>query len=363
MTASPPSAIIVLDFHEFGKAPGLEEPPREDLSAVVRTGPCLWLASDETAAVERLTTRDGRTFAEHRTFPLGTLFDLPDGAGEEVDIEGMTVDDEYLWITGSHSRVRKKPKDKHSDEKAFARLTRVEFRPNRYFVGRVPLAGEDGLPALARRHGHRSAARLRMDETGNILSHALRDDEHIGRFLEIPAKENGFEVEGLAVAGDRLFLGLRGPVLRGWALILEITVVAAGDDGLLELVPVGPDGLGYRKHFLDLGGLGIRDLVRRGEDLLVLAGPTMDLDGPVSVHLWPGGAAAPHEQIVRRDRLPRLLDLPHGVGTGHAEGLALSGGEGEPEQLLVVYDTPGPSRRLPDGNVLADLFAPDWSAA
>jgi len=355
-----PDMVIVLDFHDPGQVPGLEERPREDLSAVACTGPCLWLASDETATVERLTTRDGRTFAGHRTFPVGAMFGLPAGADEEIDIEGLTADGGYLWITGSHSRVRKKPKDKHSDAKAFDRLTRVRFRPNRNFIARVPLVEEDGLPALAPSADGRCAARLRMDESGNSLSHALRDDEHIGRFLEIPAKENGFDVEGIAAAGDRLFLGLRGPVLRGWALILEITAVVATGDGTLDLVPVGPDGLAYRKHFLDLGGLGIRDLVRRGEDLLILAGPTMDLDGPVTVHLWPGGAVTSHEQIVRRDRLPKVLDLPYGAGTDHAEGLALLGGHGEPERLLVVYDSPGPNRRLPDGNVLADLFALDW---
>jgi hypothetical protein len=361
MHGAAPSAVVVLDFHDPGQVPRLEEAPREDLSAVACTGPCLWLASDETATVERLTTRDGRTFAGHHTFPLGDMFNLPAGADEEIDIEGMTVEDGYLWIAGSHSRVRKKPKDKHSDAKAFDRLTRVQFRPNRNFIARVPLVeDDDGLPALAARTPHGFAARLRMDEAGSSLSHALRDDEHIGRFLEIPAKENGFDIEGLAGAGDRLFLGLRGPVLRGWALILEITAVVAGDDGVLDLVPITPDGLAYRKHFLDLGGLGIRDLVRRGEDLVILAGPTMDLDGPVAVHLWPGGAVAVHEQIVRRDRLPRVLDLPYGAGTDHAEGLAFLGGGDEPERLLVVYDSPGPNRRLPDGNVLADLFAPDW---
>ena len=52
------------------------------------------------------------------------------------------------------------------------------------------------------------------------------------------------------------------------------------------------DGRGYRKHVLRLDGLGVRDLCPHGEDLLVLAGPTMDLDGPVHVFRWHGACAA-----------------------------------------------------------------------
>lgn len=48
------------------------------------------------------------------------------------------------------------------------------------------------------------------------------------------------------------------------------------------------DRLPYRKHVLDLDGLGVRDLCPSGDDLLVLAGPTMDLDGPVRIYRWHG---------------------------------------------------------------------------
>ena len=48
---------------------------------------------------------------------------------------------------------------------------------------------------------------------------------------------------------------------------------------MLRLREIGSHGLPYRKHLLELGGLGIRDLCVDGDDLLILAGPTMDLDG------------------------------------------------------------------------------------
>ena len=106
------------------------------------------------------------------------------------------------------------------------------------------------------------------------------------------------DIEGLAAAGGRLFLGLRGPVLRGWAVVLEVALAEDPDRrSTLRLQAIGPHGRPYRKHFLHLGGLGIRDLCAQGTDLLILAGPTMDLDGPVTVFRWPGGTAPGGEAV------------------------------------------------------------------
>lgn len=40
----------------------------------------------------------------------------------------------------------------------------------------------------------------------------------------------------------------------------------------------------YKKYFLDLGGIGLRELRLHGSDLLVLAGPTMNLGGTIAVY-------------------------------------------------------------------------------
>ena len=109
-------------------------------------------------------------------------------------------------------------------------------------------------------------------------------------FLAIPGKDNGLDIEGLAVAEGSVFVGLRGPVLRGWTTLLEMAVGEDDDaPSTLKLKEIGSNGSLYRKHFLDLGGLGVRDLCLDGDDLLILAGPTMDLDGPVTVFRWRGG--------------------------------------------------------------------------
>jgi hypothetical protein len=183
----------------------------------------------------------------------------------------------------------------------------------------------------------------------------LEKDKHLGPFLAIPGKDNGFDIEGLAVVGDRVFIGLSGPVLRGWAVILELELKEGeGNASNLELKKIGREDRRYRKHFLQLGGLGVRDLCVRGTDLLILAGPTMDLDGPVTVFRWPGGTEPEGESLVFADRLPIVMQIPYGRGTDHAEGMTLFGEDAR--SLLVVYDSASKERKKEINAVEADIF-------
>jgi hypothetical protein len=145
-------------------------------------------------------------------------------------------------------------------------------------------------------------------------------------------------------------------VLRGWAILLEVEVKQP-KKGRLKLRKIGQGGARYRTHFLDLGGLGIRELAFDGDALLILAGPTMDLDGPVVLYRWPEALATGAQTVVTADRLERVLHLPYGAGEDHAEGVCwLPGGPGDGKELLVVYDSPA-ADRLHDGTAIeADVF-------
>jgi hypothetical protein len=359
--ASPVSAMT-LDFRstQASGPAAAANVLRGDLSACDQTGACLWLGCDETTTIERLITRDGVRFAEHQGFELGRIFTLPAGDDEEIDIEGLAHDGSYLWITGSHSLKRKKPKRHENDEgEALRRLSRVESGPNRCFLARVPLvpAGEPGVHALARSGlTGATAAMLPMASGTNVLAEALAADPLLGRFTHIPCKENGLDIEGIAVRGDRVFLGLRGPVLRGWAMIIALKV-RSEDTETLALNAIGPEGEPYRLHFLDLDGLGIRDLLLDGDDLVILAGPTMDLDGPSRIYRWPGALEASAPAVVPHEQIELLLDVPYGAGCDHAEGIALLEAAGSERRLLVVYDSPAASRLHEDGAAIdADVF-------
>ncbi|MEB3369929.1 DUF3616 domain-containing protein [Saccharopolyspora mangrovi] len=329
-------------------ARAVETDTHVNLSAVRTDGVHLWIAGDETATVERLTCDDPArptAYRDHVSFPLADVIDLPGEADEEVDVEGISRNGPFLWVVGSHSAKRRKVKPHHSDAKAAKRLASVSAEPSRRVLARIALA--DDVPAGATPEGAPSAALGR----GGLFD-LLADDEHLAPFLSIPGKDNGLDVEGIAVHGEvgheRVYLGLRGPVLRGWAVVLLLE--PREDDGELELRKL--NGHRYAKIFLDLDGLGIRDMCVHGDDLLLLAGPSMDLDGPVRVYRWPGAANLDTADVVHRTELDRELDVSHGEGDDHAEGLALlpSG------ELLVVYDSPAAHRLKEPGAVLADVL-------
>jgi hypothetical protein len=341
---------------------GKEE--RGDLSVAVEIGDTLWVASDETIRLTRLGRNGEDAYASHAVFDIAKFVDLPGKKDAEADLEGLDYADGYLWMTGSHSLKRGKPDEDEKPASNLKALAQVTTDSNRFLLARVPVVTEDGVPTLAaeakdagKKQQRRTAARLRGDHKGNDLTSALARDEHLAWSLTVPSKDNGLDIEGLAVSGRRVFLGLRGPVLRGWAVVLEIELKKVGK-GELKLRTIGPKGRKYRKHFLTLGGLGIREMCLDGDDLLLLAGPTMSLDGPAAVYRWQGGANPPGDgdTVVFEERIEKMLDVPYGVGKDHAEGMTFRQREGSRRSLLVVYDSPSAGRLGGESTFIADAF-------
>ncbi|WP_460368164.1 DUF3616 domain-containing protein [Actinocorallia lasiicapitis] len=328
-----------------------------NLSAIRRDGRCLWVAGDETATIERLTevtAPDGTVtgYADQATFALADFVELPAGPDEEADIEGLASEGGWLWAVGSHSLKRKRIKAEHDDRKSRKRLATVVREENRYILVRLPLEeGPDGLPDRVRKAADGRTAAV-LGGRGDSVADLLTDDPHLGPFLKIPSKYIGVDVEGVAVHGERLYIGFRGPVLRGWAALVEVWPETDPDDpGRLRLRRL--NGTRYHTHFLDLAGLGIRDLCPDGDDLLILAGPSMALSGPVRLFRWRDASHTELPDIVREAE--HVADLPHGDGEDHAEGIAvISDGK-----LIVVYDSPAAARHTPGGGMLADVFVLD----
>lgn len=326
------------------------------LSAVTFTPDgSLWVGSDELRSVERLSRAALYEYGERKSFPLDDLLGL--SGHDEVDIEGMDYADGYLYLTGSHSLKRKRAKGKKNDAE---RLETVVREPNRYLLGRVPVMNGELLQSYAppeRPDAPLRAGMLPLTDSGNALTDVLRDDPHLGPFLDfpLPGKDNGFDIEGLAVAGDCIFLGFRGPVLRGVAVVIEVALEDDGDTLALKPLSKGRKKTPYKKYFLNLRGLGVRDLIFWGGDLLVLAGPTMSLEGEMALFRWRRPLEADGDAVVSEgEGLELVFDLPFTVGSDHAEGLALTTVLGE-DALMVVYDAPDETR-LFEGGVFADAF-------
>jgi hypothetical protein len=332
----------------------------DNLTAARADGEHLWVAGDESATIDRLVL-DSATVplraGRQRSFRLADLVQLPGPPGGESDIQGIARSGGWLWAIGSHALVRRRPKPIHDDAKVLRRLGKLRRDPNRFVIVRLAVQlGVDRRPEPVRvaRDGRRSA--LVGAPRAETLVDLLRGDAHLAPFLTISGQDNGFDVGGLAVVGDRLYVGLRGPVLRGWAVVLELRPAQDPTDPGRLALGIFPEGTRYRKHVLDLDGLGVRDLCPDGDDLLVLAGPTMALSGPVRVHRWRGAITGGGGPVVRDAELPVATVVTNGEGVDHASAISLLAADAldAPAQLLVVYDSPAADRRPWPDTVLAD---------
>lgn len=169
----------------------------------------------------------------------------------------------------------------------------------------------------------------------DLLTAAIAAEPLLRPFLAIPSKDNGIDIEGITVVLDLRLGGLHD----------------AGESNAHGL-PLHLISLKLR--FLDLGGLAVRDLalLPDGDDVLILAGPTMTLPGPCLIHRWSQALAEdPHQQPVcdhmrfeTPDPLLWIRDGDPGRHHDKPEGLDISRVDGD---LIawVAYDNPGHKRR------------------
>lgn len=373
---------------------GVPEPIGKSLSAMVPVGHSLWLGADEGTSLGRAEAgpaNDEWTYAG--TTDLVAALDLPgttpddDGNLPEVDAEGMDFDGQHLWVVGSHSLKRKQPKQGKEDAENWKRLEKVEADGNRYLLGRLPMDNTGRLIQPGTATAAQCAARLTCDLFGSELLDELRKDKLVARYLpaggeqskdhNLPGKDNGLDIEGLAAVGrDHLLIGLRGPVFRGFALVLELQLSCDeppgdGQPARLRLKEIGPRK--FRRLAFQLGefrdagdpgkaaakgGLGIRDLCfDENGDLLILAGPTMVLPWPVTVFRWPGAraelATGTEDRFIWGTDLQKVLEHTPGSVNDRAESLCVVG-SGPERRLVIGYDNEG--RWSESGGLTVEAF-------
>lgn len=346
-----PCEVVALNFNavEMTSSRGGVENVRRNLSAVEFAGDQLWLASDETWYLECLSHVERSSFGDHCRLDLQEVFDPP-GDNSEMDLEGLSLDGNRLWVLGSHCRVRRsraRARDMAAANQASA-LDYLTIRKRGKTLNRCLFGYVDLLPPYSTEPmpgGH-----VPVDKTGNKILELMEGDPIVGPFTALPAKDNGLDFEGLAVRGNTAFLGLRGPVVGGLALILEIRI--EGREGEVELKCVS-EGEQYVLHALDLQGLGVRDLALHREELLILAAPTMPLDGPAAIFSWRFIDRPRAGGIADGASVRPILRLPGGQqGGNYAEGMALD----KSGRLLVVFDNPTIDRLIGSSGIMADVF-------
>jgi hypothetical protein len=321
------------------------------LSGIEQIGDDLYVVGDEGVSLHRLSPDGNGGYANPERFDLIKLFGLDDDPKNgEADLEGLCRDGDWLWVCGSHSRKRAAI-EAVADAAALADHAKTKLEKNRLLLGRMPLIKESDRRLSPRRKAEeRSAACFKIVGKKTALTEALRSNRLLGPFMDIPSKEGGLDIEAIAARGETVLIGLRGPVLRGNAVVVRFAVRQQNRTLHMD----ESDGLTI--HLLDLDGLGVRDLAVDGEDILVLTGPTMQLDGPSLVFRWHDAFKA-DEGLVNSADVERLLALPYGYRSDHAEGICVLRRRGRPHRLAVVYDSPAASRSDGGGAYIADVFA------
>ncbi|KPH05045.1 DUF3616 domain-containing protein [Rhizobium acidisoli] len=297
---------------DFGTS---EQPLVRNLSGCVATGSLLWTVSDEGRTLERLTREvDGYRLSER--FALDQLIQgIPGSSGDELDLESIDADASSLWLCGAHCKARRKP------EANEILNSEIRERMSRRLLARVTIDQSTGRPVTAQSVPFTGDGSLRTVLEANLF---------FSPFRELPTKENGIDIEGLAVVDGRVFIGLRGPVIGGFAVVAELTI-----DSAFRIQAVRP-------FFLNLQGLGVRELTWDGANILITAGPVGEAQGPFALYRW-----SPEPGSV-----PRKV-YSWGTAIEKPEGLCWCDVGGE-RGLLVFYDSPGDTR------LQGGVYSADW---
>ena len=345
--AGPPKTAEILGSWTLTGLPsGGDKPLNGEISGITLSADeqLMLVGADEGAKVHILRrTGDGSYALDgDRGFPLADH-------GEEIDIEAVARDGGRYWVIGSHSAKRKSIKDpatlKKKDKKKRKKGKRLEDNYNHQRL-------EEAGPEPARDVIYR----LSVDDQGKVDPDSVRHgslrpilDVHpiLERFQDIPSKENGIDIEGLAAArgggnakSTRLLVGLRGPVLRGSlavVLVVEASEKPRKDDELaLKLEDT---------RYLMLDGRGIRGLSRidgPDDDYLVLAGPNGDEPVSYRVYRWNGKDTVPEiDHLDAATNIRPLCEIPPPptAPAAKAEGIHYLGQKAGQVQLVVVYDS------------------------
>jgi Protein of unknown function (DUF3616) len=235
------------------------------------------------------------------TFGTRPEVECPNGAGEfgELDGEAVAFAIPYYYVVGSHGCSRKKG----------------EFRASSFILAR-----------LSNEQQGRVETTFRLTD---VLRHASTVSAYFGRDLDA---ENGLNIEGLAVQGDQLIVGLRGPSIDGKAFLVrtEIASLFAKGEGTPSSttipIPV-PEGT------------GIRDLTTLPDGrLLLLLGPAQKQALPYSIARIALPSSPDFDVPIKVETVAELPEIAVDNTVGKAEAVVVLNEAAEELEVLVLFD-------------------------
>src|SRR5262245_2269248 len=233
-----------------------------------------------------------------------------------ADFEALALEGDRLYVVGSHSFAHKKQDSDDSYKNNRKRLLEFETTDDRCIGSRTLY--QFSIDSQARLTDPDNPRRIE-------LAPVLMQSKLLSTFSAIPSKENGIDIEGLAVKDGMLYLGFRGPVLR---------------QNYVPVIRIDPSGRREAEFlFVTLGGRGIRDMVSIDEGFLIIGGPSGDQkDISYNIYHWDG------KDMVRGHSRPAggvakpLCSLPLENGDAKAEGIAIVSRTEREIEAVIVYD-------------------------
>ena len=288
----------------------------KDISAISKIGSFLVIGSDEAVGqdenenlIQMLKKVSEVQYEVHRNI---LLFKGNKKDGKEMDIEGIAAEGDKLYIVGSHSSRRKRIKKNK------------KYKTNRETFWKKNMDDAKNRDWLCR---------LTIDSQGKDLANRkislrniIKNDRVLKAFSEIPSKENGIDIEGIAAKGGWLFIGFRGPVFReNYVPVMKLKF----DD---------PQGT-YELLYVNLGGRGIRDITHVSDGFLIVAGPVGDGPDSYQLYHWDGKDTITGKDLTTKNigKLSLLGEIWRPKGS-KAEGIVVLEEKGASYDLIVVYD-------------------------
>lgn len=267
----------------------------------------------------------------------GSAAGCSDPERNEMDIEALAVDGATVYIIGSHSVARRRLDEDKKYKRNRKRIT----------AGSVAAADDGNKHAWKAATGRDRLVRLTIDAQGNpsgleetSLTGVISALTALKPFQTLPSKENGVDIEAMAIRGGKLHIGFRGPVLRG-----GYTPVLKADFELLAEAEqqIDADDL----LFVQLDGLGIRSMTTVSTGFLIVAGPVGDAPGPYQLFHWdgldtipgkksPGGKSVLLGEIQTSGGKPEGLVLLEETATDYRIAIVEDGAETPVARLFAV---------------------------
>jgi hypothetical protein len=269
----------------------------KSISAIEVVGDRLIIGADEGNKI-KILKHNGEGYVVERGISLSN--------DKEIDIEGIACEGEMVYVVGSHSAKREQIDVDRSYEQNRKAIKTVLSESQRDRLFRLNLNGD-----------------TEIEQTS--LRPIIDRHDLLQLFSKIPSKENGINIEGMAVLNGLLYIGFRGPVLRGnWVPILKCKFATPID--LADLVLV------------NLGGRGIRDLTPVKNGFLILAGPVGEGEDSYQIYAWDGEDCLPGTRTSGKMGQIKLLGEIPVFDNTKAEGIALLTESLLDYEVVIVFD-------------------------